>query len=201
MTTPLGRKLAGEAPRAAGSKLSHKLAAGRRGEHVTLPFLGTVRIELIGTRESQEVEGEVYRTLAELGIPQNGMTGERFELERAVRTLARAVRDADDPAHPPFGSVEDWLRLDADLIVPAWHAYGDVRERLDPFERALDEDETILMNAALKKKDPTLWRSFGIAKLSAWLTSMGDRLSISPDLKSSSGEPSSDTSDSGSPTP
>lgn len=171
--------------------LSVKLVNGRRSEDVDLPWIGRARVELVGTTRSQEIESAMYRAMAALGIEQNGVTFDRFELERAVRILADAVRDPEDNAKP-FGTLEEWGSLDNDVIGACWQVYGDVRERLDPLSTPLSVSDRLAIETAVKKKDARLLRSYGIAKLSAWLTTTDDLLSISPTPSSESSESSSD---------
>lgn len=153
------------------------LAGGRRGEEVVLPVLGRVWIELPGARAWQEMEAAVRREMRRLEVGELGIeTAAQYEAERALRVLAMSVRDADhhDVA---FGSLEDWGELaDNDVIIPAWHAFEDVRERLDPVTTELSAEDAIAIGVAVKKNDPSLLRAFGVVKLSAWLASMGSLL-------------------------
>lgn len=189
----LAQTLAGAATQAApASSVSapplRTIAAGKRGEDVTLPVLGRVRIQLPGARRWQEIEADCRRELARLEVPSDGIqAATMWEAELAMRVLAEAVRDPDDHA-VAFGTLEDWGGLDNDLISMAWHAFGDVRERLDPVSLPLTSDEMFAIAGAVKKKDPVLLRSYGVARLSLWLASMEFPPSTSP-LPSS---PSSD---------
>lgn len=156
------------------------MVAGRRGEEVTLPVLGRVFVELPGARVWQEIEGAVRREMRRLEAPTEGIEGAAMrEAELALRVLAAAVRDPDDHA-VPFGSLEEWGAVDNDVINLAWQAFGDVRERLDPVSFPMSPDEMFAIAAVVKKKDPALLRTFGVVRLSLWLASMGDQLSISP---------------------
>jgi hypothetical protein len=174
--TPLGKKISNGTAKPSDSKvtpLSRAMPGGSRGEDVVLPLLGRVRIELVGETAKQEIEAAVYRAMRARELDLNIVTSERYEAERAVRTLAHACRDPDDATHTaPFGTLEQWGELDSDIIATAWQAYGDVRERLDPLETVLTEDERIAIEVAVKKKDARLLRSYGISKLSSWLASM-----------------------------
>lgn len=187
-TTLLGKRLssstnAGEAsPEATpASRVSalRRAVAGRRGEEVTLPVLGRVFLELPGALAWQEIEAAVFRRLRELEAP-DGIAGAAMrEAELALRVLAASAKDPDDHA-APFGSLEEWGDLDNDLIGAAWHAFGDVRERLDPVAEDIGADDMVAIAFAVKKKDPVLLRTFGVVKLSRWLASMADQLSTSP---------------------
>lgn len=183
----LGKVVATRAAAPAGKASTGlaKLALGRRGETISIPGIGTVRVEILGAVESNEVEAEVYKALAALGLELTVVTAERYELERAWRTLARAVRDPADRG-VAFGEPDEWAALDADMINAAWQTYGDVRERLDPLAQPLTEDEQLAIETAAKKGDGQLLRTFGLAKLSASYVSTVARLSTSPLPSSSS---------------
>lgn len=188
MATPtkLGQRVNG-APVQSTTKLASRIVGGRRGELRTVPWFGLVRVEILGVVESQEVEAAVYAEMRRLDLPLNHVTAERFELERARRTLASSFRDPDDRTLA-YGSLEEWGALDSDVVIPAWHEYGDVRDRLNPIATALEEDERILIEAAIKKKQEELLRSFGTVKLSRFLVSMESQRSTSPPPSSQSGE-------------
>ncbi len=126
----------------------------------------------------------MYAAMKAHGIELSVLTADRFEIERALRTLVRACRDPEDGR--PAGSLEEWGKLDTDTINMCWQAYGDVRERLDPLGGSLDPAETELIELAVKKKDARLLRTFGIVKLSAWLASTDAPPSTSPTPSSSS---------------
>lgn len=193
--SPLGKKLtngAGKAPTPGSSPLGRSLGAGPRGELVELAYLGPARLELVGNLASQEIEGEMYRALEQLGIPLNAVTADRYELERAVRTLARAVRDAEDRTRP-FGTLAEWQAVDTDVIAACWSAYGNLRERFDPMDIAVTEAERSAIESAVKKKDALLLRSFGAAKLSAWLVSTDGPPQISPQPSSPNSGSSQDS--------
>lgn len=170
--------------------LGNRLAEGRRGEDVAIPGLGPVRLELLGARASQEVEAAVYRNMLALGIDLGAMTLDRFELERAVVTLAEAAREPADRSLP-FGTLAEWQRVDPVTIITAWDTYLDVKDRLDPLDTPLTDDERDQIERAIQKKDRTLLRSFGVAKLSLFMLSTVAQPSISP-------PPSSPNTDSGS---
>lgn len=186
--TPLGKKLAnGSPPAVPPTTRLAAIAAGGRGEDLELPGLGPAHIELIGAREMSIIEAAVVRDMAELGLEQTTLNTGHYELARAVRTLASAVRDRDDHSKP-FGTIDEWSALDPDRVAACWTTYGDVRERLDPMAHPLTEDEALMIDHALKKKDVTLLRSFGVARLSAWLVSTGAPQQTSPPPSSSSSE-------------
>lgn len=159
-----------------------------------LPLLGRVWIELPGARAWQEIEAATRKEMRRLEIGDlNVETAAPYYTEQAIRVLAIAVRDPD--AHEvAFGNLEEWGELDNDVISVAWHAFGDIRERLDPNHAELTADDVLAIELAVKKKDPALLRSFGVAKLSAWLASTVDPRSTSPTKSSPSGASPSDSS-------
>jgi hypothetical protein len=175
MSTILGSKLAGAAPQAAPASsvsrpLTRTLASGRRGELVPLPFLGPAWIELPGAVAWEGIQIAARRELAEAGLEVEIGTADILELKLARHVLACAVRDPNDRT-APFGTLDEWGQLDADIINAAWQAFGDVRERLDPIAVGLTDDERTTIELGLKKKDGALLRSFGVAKLSSYLLS------------------------------
>lgn len=156
-------------------------------------MFGRVWIELVGGRQWQEIEAAVAAELRRLERGEIGSgdiaIAAAAEAELAMRVLAASFRDPDDHA-VAFGTLEDWgSYCDNDLISLAWHAYGDVKERLDPVDTDLSEEDMIAIGVAVKKKDGPLLRSYGAVKLSRWLASTGGPQSISQ-------QPSSPNSDS-----
>lgn len=190
MTTKLGQKIAagGATQPAAGvsaTALGRRLANGRRGETVDIPGLGPAYIELVGAVRWEELELEGLLALKARGLELELRTAEVFELSKARRTLAEAVRDPDDHS-APFGTLAEWGALDPLAINAAWQAYGDIRERLDPQSTPLTDEERLAIDLAVKKKDVELLRSYGVARLSAWLVTTGGPQSTSPTPSSSS---------------
>lgn len=159
--------------------LSKVIAAGRRGELVTLPHLGRAWIELPGAVAWETAQIDARRELAAAELELNMGTAELFEMKLARMTLSRAVRDPDAHAEA-FGTLDEWGELDADIINACWQTFGDVRERLDPMAIALTEPELVAIDLAFKKKDARLLRSFGIAKLSLYMLVLAERQSSSP---------------------
>jgi hypothetical protein len=196
-TTPLGKIAANgklvpaQPPPDTKSKLA-QVIGGRRGEDATLPVIGPVWMELLGSAKSTEIAAAADREIAELGFT-DGSAGAaiRFEAARALRTLAAGVRDPADHGKA-FGTLDEWRDLvDDQLLNACWQAYGEMQERLDPLERPLTEEEFGAIEAAVKKKDGAVLRSFGIARLCAWLVSTADPPAISPTPSSSSSDSSS----------
>ena len=159
------------APASSGTRLGEILAAGPRGENdVDLGPLGRVRVDLIPVRDSQEVEAESYKAIEALGLMVSTLTADRFELERAYRTLSRAVRDPADRTKE-IGTVEEWASLDSDVVAACWQAYGDVRQRLDPAPEAPTELELQNIAAAVARGDRRLVHSYGLVKVTEWAIS------------------------------
>lgn len=171
-----------------GSALAKILAGSVRGEHVTLPVVGRAWIELAGHETVNEIEGDTYNEMRRLGFELAPSTAETFAAERAMRTLAACVRDPDDRTKP-LGSVEDWCKVDSDLINACYLAYADVRDRLDPIGApSLNEETAHLIELAIKKKQASTLRAFGVATLANYLLTTGDRPAISQSPPSSSGD-------------
>jgi hypothetical protein len=157
-TTPLGKIAANgklvpaQPPPDTKSKLA-QVIGGRRGEDATLPVIGPVWMELLGSAKSTEIAAAADREIAELGFT-DGSAGAaiRFEAARALRTLAAGVRDPADHGKA-FGTLDEWRDLvDDQLLNACWQAYGEMQERLDPLERPLTEEEFGAIEAAVKKK-------------------------------------------------
>lgn len=198
-TSKLGSALrGGQAPptdaAAPKTKLRDRLANGRRGENVTIPTLGAVFMEMPGARVWQEQDSAVKREMRrlELGDEVTVMTEANYSSLLAMHILSVAARDPDDHAQA-FGSLEDWGDVDNDILNIAWHAFGDVRERIDPISLPLSDDDMFAISAAVKKKDGPLLRTFESFKLVGFLTSMADRLSTSPTPSSPSSDSSSNS--------
>lgn len=169
--TRLGR-IAGApiaAPEASQTRLGLAIAAGPlSSEQVVLPRLGSAWIVLASHAAVQRIEGETTAALEGMGIQLSAMTALTYEAERAVRTLAEAVRDPDTRA-VHFGTLAEWQGLDSDIIATAWHVYCDVRERLDPLAEPLTAAERGTIEAAIAKKNSMLLRSFGVSRLATYL--------------------------------
>jgi hypothetical protein len=156
--------------RAANSHLAAVLSISR-GEVVDLPVLGRARINLIGARRWQTFEAEVASELRRLEVDPTTARGILArEAELAMRVLSEAVRDPDDPSLP-FGSLEEWGRLDNDVVSAAWLAFGDVRDRLEPAPTPLGDDEAAAIAHAVGARNDEVLRTFGATKLAQWMTS------------------------------
>lgn len=194
----LGKKLAGASTATpAKSPLAVVLERGARGELVQLPGLGPAWIRLLGSDEVEEVEAEVIRAMTARNIPPPigyaaELTAQPYELRRARCTLARAVRSpAPADREIAFGSLEEWGQIDSDIIVAAWHVYGDVRERLAPLDEPVTDEVRRQITAAWKKKDTMLLRSFGVSALAIYLATTEFPPESSPTPTSSDGASSS----------
>lgn len=173
------------------SKLGAALASGAvaRGRMVDdFAGLGRVFVDLIGMRDAQRIEGECVSACERLGISQESLAHTTaFEAEKAIRWLALAIRDPDDLAKP-FGTVEEWERVDPDTITRAWHHYSDVREELQPEVVAMTRELRDLVASAVVKKNATLLRSFGTHVLVSFLLSTDEQQPTSPDSKFSTSD-------------
>jgi hypothetical protein len=189
----LGEKIRGGLTKAPPptSALGKRRAAIARGEDVTLPLLGACYIELNPRHVTDEIEAEVYKRMSELELDPIPLHHNTLELQRAARTLARAVRTTEDHA-VQFGSVDEWLDLDDDLVNACGYVYMDVRHRLDPIGGdSISDDDFKLIKHAFEKKDPRLLRGFGVSALVIFMLTSEFRLSSSPTPTSSTGPASS----------
>lgn len=198
--TRLAKLAAGASNAPAASSVSTPLAKrqatnGRRGAERDLPYFGRVWIELPGARLWQETEIEIRRVMLASVGELSLVTAGNWEAERAMRVCAIAVRDPDDHA-APFGTLEQWGELDNDVIGPAWTAFGEVRDELDPLSQPLGEDDVLAISIAIKKKDVASLRKFDAVKLRAYLLSTESPPSTSPTPSSPSGALESASSDS-----
>jgi hypothetical protein len=184
-----------DAPDPKPTKLAGVGILGGRGELVDIPLLGPAWIHLLPQKQGNQVESEVYIELEALKLTAMG-SRITFDGEQAVRTLARAVRDPDDPTHKtPFGTLEQWQSLDYDVVAAAWQCYADVRHRLHPLDTlTLSEDDLRDIRAALEKKSAPLLRYYGVAKLSLYLLTTESQRASSTTSQSSPGESSSESS-------
>lgn len=179
-----------DAPDPKPTKLASLKVLSGRGEMVEIPLLGPAWIQLVPHRDRNEIEGEVYLELAALKLETNGMQHRlAFDASLAVRTLARAVRDPDDPTHKtPFGTLEQWRELDEDIITAAWTVYADTRYRLNPLDNIEITDQDLAgITLALQKKSAMLLRSYGVAKLSRYLLTTASQPASSTTSPSSPG--------------
>jgi len=190
--TLLGTKLATAQPAAVvpGTLLALVRAGAPRGEQVMLPVLGRAWIELAGHDAVNEIEGATFAEMARLKLAPTVLSSWSYEAERTARTLAWAVRDPSSTS-TRFGSLEEWLTLDSDLINACGIVYSDVRERLDPMGLpTLTDDDVTEIRLAIEKKNPMALRLHGVAKLSLYLVTTAAPPASSPIPPSSPGESS-----------
>jgi hypothetical protein len=163
------------------------------GDYVDLPRFGRAWCQLSGSRALQDVDIAALTSLSDrLGDRTAGsFLGNLLEFERAMRVLPIVMRDPDDHSQP-FGTHDEWESVDPDVLNACWHAYGDVKDRLDPVDQPLTPADAATISAALAKKNSMLLRSFGTPKLVAWLLSMADQLATSPTPSVGSGDTSQD---------
>src|SRR5687767_3700434 len=122
--TKLGKQLEGKtaAPQAGTSLLGAALASGTvsHGMHRDIAPFGRVWVQLIGIRDAQRIEGECTEAMEKLGVKNDGIAySQCFEAEKAVRWLSLALRDPDDKSKP-FGTLEEWERVDPDTLTKVW---------------------------------------------------------------------------------
>lgn len=175
------------------SKLAKWSKLGKRGDYATIEGIGRVWIQLAPHSDTNAVESETWAEMSALNLPPIGINALTYDSEKAVRTLARSVRDPDNHAER-FGSVEDWHDLDDDMISVAFQAYHDVRTRLHPSIVELTEEEIREIRDAISKKNAILLRTFGVAKLSLYLLTTANPPSDSATGKLSNGGMPSESS-------
>lgn len=199
--TKLGQASAGASKEAPASRLAEAISKGARvGRDVELPRLGRAYCELVGARSAGAIDIAAMRAVqaqAEkegLDVVADPTTLTMLiENERAVRSLAVAMRDPDDHSKQ-FGTAEEWGALDVRLVSACWEKYGDVEQEFDPFVATLTPEAKQMIDAALAKKNSMLLRSLGTATLVIYMLSMAEQQQISPTPKSESGAPSSEPS-------
>lgn len=192
VTSGDGRYGRADMPDPAPTKLGSLSILAGRGEFVEIPLLGRAWMQLVPHRNRNEIEGAVRHELEAHQIRiEPSATGHRlaFDAEIAVQTLARAVRDPDDPTHKtPFGTLAEWADLDEDVITAAWHVYNDTRYRLNPLDSIqLSEADLEGIRFAIQKKSAPLLRCFGVARLSLYLLTTESLPASSTTSPSSSG--------------
>jgi hypothetical protein len=170
------------------SLLAGARASTPRGELVELPLLGRAWIELAGGTAVNEIEGATFAEMKRLDLPPNALNALTYDSDRTARTLAWAVRNPDK-IEERFGTLDEWLAIDIDLLNACGIVYADVRERLDPIgSPTLSKDDLDAIRLGIEKKNPMLLRSLGVAKLSLYLLTTADPPASSPSPPSSSGE-------------
>jgi hypothetical protein len=141
------------------------------------------RLRLVERGEASAIVAEARRFFGALGLPNDprslaaaGLLTE-WNSEIAVRHLAVAVRDPADVSKP-LAPIDEWRACDDNQIAAAWQDYQDLDERLDPMQNELakvSENEFTQIKDAVKKKDATLLRSFGLPKLLAYMLTTAEQ--------------------------
>lgn len=172
------------------SALAAALSGVEHFEDVVVVLTGGVlvpgKMRLVGAAKALDIEGEVVAAMDVRGLVQNVLTQGEYELERAIRMLAEAVRDAEDTLKA-LGSVTEWGLVSQESINAMWLRYGDMREIHDPVSIPLTAEVVAEINAALSKKNSQLLRSFGVRTLSSYLLATADRPASSARPPSSDG--------------
>lgn len=182
--TKLGNKLDSKAAPSESVQLSMlgaALSSGTisKGIERDIAPLGRVHVALVGMRDAQRIEAECVAACERLNISQDSVAfTHAFEAEKALRWLSLALRDPDDPSKP-YGSLEEWERVDVDAITQLWLAYGDVRDMLQPEVIELDAATSATIGAAIAQKKSALLRSFGTHILVSYMLSSGAPLPTS----------------------
>lgn len=191
------------APAEAG-KLERAAIGARVREPFTIPRLGVPAVmTLLMHDRIAMIEMEVAEFERALNLTP-GMAAEIvIETERAARYLAEAVIDPDTIAADgggdwkPIGGLDTWrTKVDPDVVGDCYRFYADVRAKYDPVGVGCTQEELDAIAEIIKKKEmPTeireqLLRSFGVRRLSSWLATTAELLSVSATPKSSAGESS-----------
>jgi hypothetical protein len=165
------------------SRLSD-LASGRR-EYLQTAWPANVqlgrpepiplKLQALSDEQFQEAIAAAHERLRTLKIPHEGISGaDHLEGEVSLQILARACRDNDNPATTSFAIDADDLRRNSSPweqseIGDQWKAF---QERRNPiFELRPEEKERIV--DALKKKDATSLRGFGVDSLVSFMLTSG----------------------------
>lgn len=178
------------------TKLGEARSRIARGELVELPGgLGPAWIQLMGHPASNDVEAATFREMNRQGLPPIHLHAWSYDIQRYARTMASAARDPDDPTHATaFGTLEQWLAEDDDILFACSLVYKDVRNRLDPSSvDSIPDDVADTLEDGFKKKDARLLRSSGVSMLVSWLLSGAVQLSSSRTAASSGGATTPDS--------
>jgi len=182
------------------SSLGAVLAGARVYEPVTVPRVGVAgKVRLLTRGEERALDLELARWVAGAAVEERYLMiagGLTVSSERAVRTLAVAIRQPGAGETPPLASLEDWDEADDGQLGELYRAYEDLRAALDPEAMELSPAEVAAIRDAVKKKDATLLLGFGSRRLSAWLCSTAGQLATSPTPRSPSTSSSDETTSS-----
>lgn len=192
--TKLGNAIAAAPAKASAvSRLMAALAGKRVLKPLVVPLPGggelAAVMTLVGAQRLLDIEGEVARAMEARGLANTIETRHRYELERALRTIADAVLESD--ANPtPVGSTSEWGQLAPEVIGHLWAEYSELSEEHDPAGETLSSLEMLELKDALAKKNRTALVSFGARKLSDYLLFTADPPPDSPTPRSSPGDSS-----------
>lgn len=164
------------------------LDRGPRGELVDVPELGRMWMVLPGSGFWEDLEFAMLRFIKEQKLTLGECSGDAIEIWKMRRVLAQAARDPTDKSKP-WGTLEEWSQFDTQLLENAWNTFGDVRERLGLDVKLSASDRSMII-AAIKKKEATLLKSFGLTALVTCLVTTEFQLETSPPPKSSDGDSS-----------
>lgn len=193
----------------AAPKASSKMQAVLSGRRVIEPIVlagldAPAMLVLVGSERFLDIEGEVLLAMEGRKIPSNMQHEGKFELEKAKRVLAEAVREHDPIAKaegrvpPPFGTLADWGDVAPSIINAIWGQYAELVERYDPLGDVaeLSALERMEILSALEKKSLASLRAFGLQSLCAFMLTTADQLRSSLTARSfasdGSAGPSSD---------
>lgn len=160
-----------------------------RGELVEMPLLGKVWIELPGELVVDEIEGAVFKAMADLGLPLTAVNALTYGSRRIALTLAWSVRHPEPAKREErAGTEEQWCAIDIDMLSAMSAVYTDTRERLSPLSSmVLDQDQLDAIRQGIEKKNPMLLQSVGVVALSSYLLSTAGQPASSPPTPSSTG--------------
>lgn len=153
------------------SAVAVELVGARVFVDVTVPRTSIKgRLRVLTRGENKSIRIEARKATAHLGLqsPHLEITREWNE-EIATRTVALAVRAADDVSRP-LAPLEDWEECEDDQIGALYKLYEDHADQLDPLSVAVDltEADVLEMREAAKKKQTLLLMSYGSSRLAAY---------------------------------
>lgn len=176
------------APPAAAATPASRAAAVLAGKThevvrtVELARVGRVGVRLLRRAEQEQVDIDVttwlLRAARERGVSPDDLLGVGtlpLNSRKTVETLARALRDPDDPAKPWAASVDEIVQFDDEILGEMTAAYHALRVELDPLGGTLTPEEFTAIVEAGKKKDRIRLFEFGASKLSAFIASTESR--------------------------
>jgi hypothetical protein len=156
-----------------------ELSKGRREYLQTVwpanPQLGRpegipVKLQVLNEEQFQDALSAAHERFREKKIPPDGMNADDFEGELQLQLLARACRDNDKPETVCFAmdaadlrrNTTPWERAE---VARDWALF---QERRNPMHALLPEERAQVLDA-VKKKDATSLRGFGVDSLVSYL--------------------------------